>query len=127
MMIRQMRVSNETTDQTLLYLQARGELRTELKLALRQGRAALSKGKIPDMINISERPIQAGNRAVPGFWERDLIIGKGGNSQITTLVEQTSRCTMFVKIPYDRCAERVAALLAQKWRPSRVSAPKSDL
>ncbi|MGH4011762.1 MAG: IS30 family transposase [Pseudonocardiaceae bacterium] len=117
----EMKVSHETIYQTL-YLQARGELRTELKLALRQGRArrvprsraALSRGKIPDMVNISERPAEADDRAVPGFWEGDLIIGKGGKSQIATLVERSSRFTMLVKIPYDRCAERVTALLARK-------------
>ncbi|MGH3848486.1 MAG: IS30 family transposase [Pseudonocardiaceae bacterium] len=117
----EMRVSHETIYQTL-YLQARGELRTELTLALRQGRTrrkprsreALSRGKIPDMVNISERPAEADDRAVPGFWEGDLIIGKGGKSQIATLVERTSRFTMLVRIPYDRTADRVAALLARK-------------
>ena len=116
----EMRVSHETMYQTL-YLQARGELRTELKLALRQGRArrvprsraTLSRGKIPDMVNISERPAEAGDRAVPGFWEGDLMIGKGGKSQIATLVERTSRFTMLVRIPYDRCADRVSVLLAR--------------
>jgi transposase, IS30 family len=117
----EMRVSHETIYQTL-YLQARGELRTELTLALRRGRArrvprsraAQSRGKIPNMVNISERPAEADDRAVPGFWEGDLIIGQGNKSQIATLVERTSRFTMLVKIPYDRCAERVAALLAHK-------------
>ncbi len=117
----EMKVSHETIYQTL-YLQARGELRTELTLALRQGRAkrvprsraALTRGKIPDMVNISERPAEADDRSVPGFREGDLIIGKGGKSQIATLVERTSRFTMLVKIPYDRTAERVAALLARK-------------
>ena len=117
----EMKVSHETIYQAL-YLQAKGELRTELKLALRQGRAsrvprsraALSRGKIPDMVNIRERPAEAADRAVPGFWEGDLIIGKGGKSQIATLVERTSRFTMLVRIPYDRCAERVTALLAKK-------------
>lgn len=116
-----MRVSHETIYECL-YLQARGELRTQLKIALRQGRTrrvsrsrtTVARGKITNMINISERPVQAEDRAVPGFWEGDLIIGKGGKSQIATLVERTSRYVMLVRIPYDRTAERVAALLARK-------------
>jgi len=117
----EMRVSHETIYECL-YLQARGELRTQLTLALRQGRtrrvdrsrAASTRGKIQDMVNISERPKEADDRAVPGFWEGDLIIGKGGKSQIATLVERTTRFVMLVRIPYDRTAERVAALLARK-------------
>ncbi|MDQ1306878.1 MAG: hypothetical protein QG671_2710 [Actinomycetota bacterium] len=116
-----MRVSHETIYECL-YLQARGELRTQLKIALRSGRtrrvshsrATVARGKIRDMVNISERPKEAEDRAVPGFWEGDLIIGKGGKSQIATLVERTSRFTMLVRIPYDRNAERVASLLARK-------------
>ncbi|MGH3829305.1 MAG: IS30 family transposase [Pseudonocardiaceae bacterium] len=73
-----MRVAPETIYQCL-YLQARGELRTQLKLALRQGRTrrvsrsrtAVARGKIRDMVNISERPVEAEDRAVPGFWEGD--------------------------------------------------------
>lgn len=116
-----MRVSHETVYECL-YLQARGELRTQLKIALRQGRTcrvsrsrtAVGRGKIRDMINISERPVEAEDRAVPGFWEGDLIIGKGGKSQVATLVERASRFTMLVRIPYDRTAQRVSILLAQK-------------
>ncbi|SRR5712691_3014773 len=116
-----MRVSHETIYECL-YLQARGELRTQLRLALRKGRTrrvnrsrpAVARGTIPDMVNISERPKEAEDRAVPGFWEGDLIIGKGGRSQIATLVERKTRFVMLVKIPYDRTAERVAYLLAKK-------------
>ena len=116
-----MRVSHETVYECL-YLQARGELRTQLKLALRKGRTrrvnrsrpTVARGTIPDMVNISERPVEADDRAVPGFWEGDLIIGKGGRSQIATLVERRTRFVMLVRIPYDRTAERVAFLLAAK-------------
>jgi IS30 family transposase len=116
-----MRVSHETIYECL-YLQARGALRTELKLALRQGRTrrvdrsrpAVARGKIKDMVNISDRPKEADDRAVPGFWEGDLIIGKGNRSQIATLVERTTRFVMLVRIPYDRNADRVAYQLAQK-------------
>lgn len=116
-----MRVSHETVYECL-YLQARGELRTQLKLALRKGRMrrvnrsrpTVARGTIPDMVNISERPVEAEDRAVPGFWEGDLIIGKGGRSQIATLVERRTRFVMLVRIPYDRTAERVAFLLSAK-------------
>lgn len=117
----EMRVSHETIYECL-YLQARGTLRTELKLELRRGRtrrvdrsrASASKGGIRDMVNISDRPKEAEDRAVPGFWEGDLIIGKGNKSQIATLVERATRFVMLVRIPYDRNADRVAALLARK-------------
>ena len=116
-----MRVSHETIYECL-YPQARGELRTELKLALRKGRTrrvsrsrpTVARGQIVDMINISERPKEADDRAVPGFWEGDLIIGKGNKSQIATLVERATRFVMLVRIPYDRNAEKVAYLLARK-------------
>jgi transposase, IS30 family len=116
-----MRVSAETIYESLS-LQARGELRTQLKIALRQGRTcrvrrsrpAVARGKIRDMVNISERPAEAADRAVPGFWEGDLILGKGGTSQIATLVERTSRFTLLVRIPSDRTATRVSILLGQK-------------
>jgi transposase, IS30 family len=117
----EMRISHETIYESL-YLQARGELRTQLKLALRTGRARrvprdrvqVAKGQISGMVNISERPPEASDRAIPGNLEGDLIIGKGGKSQIATLVDRKSRFTILVKIPYDRTADRVAALLAEK-------------
>lgn len=114
-----MRVSHETIYQTL-YLQARGELATELKVALRQGRTQrrpqgstrIKQARIKDMVNISERPAEADDRAVPGHWEGDLVIGKGGKSQVATLVDRTTRFLMLVRIPYDRTADRVAARLS---------------
>jgi IS30 family transposase len=117
----QMRVSHETIYECL-YLQARGELRTQLRVALRSGRtrrvarsrSSQARGQITGMVNISERPKEAEDRAVPGFWEGDLIIGKGGKSQIATLVERRTRFTLLVRIPYDRTADRVAALLVRK-------------
>jgi len=113
-------VSHETIYETL-YLQARGELRTELKLALRTGRARRvphgtsrpKQARISGMVNISRRPAEATDRAVPGHWEGDLVLGKQGKSQVATLVERHSRFVMIVRVPYDRCADRVAALLSQ--------------
>lgn len=112
-------VSHETIYETL-YLQARGELKTELTLALRTGRARRvprgstrpKQARIRAMVNISERPAEAEDRAVPGHWEGDLVIGKGGKSQVATLVERHSRFVMIVRVPYDRCADRVARLLS---------------
>src|ERR1700739_3123088 len=79
----EMWVSTETIDQSL-YVQSRGALRRELTLCLRTGRAlrhpgrqpGQRKNRIPAMVNISERPAEATDRAVPGHWEGDLIIGK---------------------------------------------------
>ena len=118
----EMRVSHETIYRCL-YLQARGELKTQLKLALRTGRIRrqtrsrvqqAAPGQISGMVNISQRPPEHSDRAVPGNLEGDLMLGKGNRSQIATLVDRKSRFVVLVKIPYDRTADRVAELLARK-------------
>ena len=118
-----MRVSHETIYQAL-FLQARGELRTELKLALRQGRTQRrpqgstrpKQARIAGMVNISDRPVEAADRAVPGHWEGDLIIGKAGKSQVVTLVERSTRFVVLGRLNYDRTAERTALVLASRMR-----------
>jgi IS30 family transposase len=101
-----MRVSHEAIYQSL-YVQGRGALRRELTACLRTGRAlrvprARSGGRgkafITDEVMISERPAEADDRAVPGHWEGDLILGLG-RSAIGTLVERSSRFTMLLHLP----------------------------
>jgi IS30 family transposase len=112
-------VSHETIYKSL-YVQGRGELRRELARCLRTGRAARkprgrlqTRGKIPGMVNISERPAEAADRAVPGHWEGDLIVGKDGKSHIATLVERSTRYVLLAQIG-DARAETVAAALARQ-------------
>jgi IS30 family transposase len=92
-----MQVSHETIYMSL-YVQGRGALRHELHRALRTGRALRRSkqslpngaGMIPDMLLISERPSEVEDRAVPGHWEGDLIMGRG-KTCIGTLVERQTR------------------------------------
>ena len=100
-------VSHETIYRTL-FIQARGALKKELLEHLRRTRPMRRSrhytqkteihGQIIDAISISERPASAEDRAVPGHWEGDLLIGSH-NSQIATLVERQTRYVMLVKVP----------------------------
>ena len=112
-------VSHETIYQAL-FVQGRGELRRALARCLRTGRAKRrprgrgeNTGRIKDMVMISERPAEADDRAVPGHWEGDLIIGKGCKSAVGTLVERTTRYVLLLHLPAGRDAHLVEAAMRQ--------------
>lgn len=115
----EMNVSHETIYLSL-YVQGRGELRRELHYALRSGRAVRrpkrhlpnGQGHIPDMVLISERPAEVEDRAVPGHWEGDLIMGTG-KTCIGTLVERSTRYVMLLKLERNT-AEAVRVAMTRK-------------
>jgi IS30 family transposase len=114
-----MRIAAETIYQSL-YVQSRGRLRKDLTRCLRSGRskrrprrgAPDGRGRIPAMVSISERPAQVEDRAVPGHWEGDLIVGKQGRSFIGTLVERHTRYVMLTELGRDPTTEHVTAKIA---------------
>jgi IS30 family transposase len=117
----EMQVSHETIYRTL-FIQSRGALRKELTAHLRTGRVIRrpagtrlpdGRGGRPGILNISERPAEADDRAVPGHWEGDLVFGKR-MSPVATLVERSTRFVMLVALPNGHKADLVADALAAK-------------
>jgi IS30 family transposase len=117
----EMQVSHETIYRTL-FIQSRGALRKELTAYLRTKRVLRrpagvwlpdGRGARPGILNISEPPAEADDRAVPGHWEGDLVFGKR-MSPVATLVERSTRFVMLVALPNGHKADLVADALAAK-------------
>ena len=115
-----MRIAPETIYQSL-YVQSRGRLRKDLAGYLRTGRSRrkphrgpTGRGQIPGMVMISERPADVADRAVPGHWEGDLIVGRAGRSFIGTLVERQTRYVMLTHLGNDATTETVTAKIAEQ-------------
>jgi len=116
----ELRVSHETIYQSL-FVQSRGALRKELSACLRSKRTRRRPhgrkdpgGYIRDMVLISDRPAEIEDRAVPGHWEGDLILGARGQSAIATLVERQTRYVMLVAVGRDKTSSHVCSLIAKK-------------
>ena len=115
-------VSHETIYRSL-FVQSKGALKRELTAHLRSRRTVrkpgsrnrsrgTGKGQITNMVNISQRPAEADDRAVPGHWEGDLIMGKG-LSAVITLVERSTRFTMLIALPDGHASAKVVTALTE--------------
>jgi IS30 family transposase len=116
----EMRIAPETIYQSL-YVQSRGRLRKDLARYLRSGRtrrkprrSSCQRVRIPDLVSISERPPEAADRAVPGHWEGDLLVGKQNRSYIGTLVERHTRYVMLSYLGNDASTETVTQKIAER-------------
>jgi IS30 family transposase len=116
----EMRIAAETIYQSL-YVQSRGRFRKDLTRYLRTGRqrrkprrGPTGQGRIPEMISISQRPAEVEDRAVPGHWEGDLLVGKANRSFIGTLVERQTRFVMLTHLGQDATTENVTAQIARQ-------------
>lgn len=111
-------MSHETNYRSM-YVQGRGALRRELAASLRTGRALRAgdqlgdRGRIKDMVVISERPAEEADRAVPGLWEGDLLMGKNGTSAIGTLVERSTRFVLLLHLSRNRDAAAIAQAMTE--------------
>lgn len=116
----EMRIAAETIYQSL-YVQSRGRFRKDLTRYLRTGRSRrkprrgpTGRGRIPEMVSISERPAEVADRAVPGHWEGDLLVGKQNRSFIGTLVERQTRFVILTELGADASTETVAHKIARQ-------------
>ncbi|MDP2584402.1 MAG: IS30 family transposase [Candidatus Palauibacterales bacterium] len=116
----EMRVSHESICRSL-FVQARGALRKELTKHLRSGRTqrrsqgrAVGAGRLRDMVSISERPAAVEDRAVPGHWEGDLMMGRAGRSSTGTLVERQSRYVLLFELPDGKTATHFRRALGER-------------
>jgi IS30 family transposase len=116
-------VSHETIYQAL-YVQGRGHLRADLaeKLSTKRrarvpvGRDRRASSPYKEAFKISQRPAEAEDRAVPGHWEGDLILGTGSRSAIGTLVERSTRFTILLHLPGRHTADEVADAMIREMK-----------